>query len=323
MKTLYLAKEPDAGVRDDLSRISGEITIVDCLNAYGDYYRKKGYNCISKDEFFDSNGMKFDVVIGNPPYNGGLYEKFMKSIGNIVSDTGYFDILLPSYTFTRKKSMKTCKNLVLLESIDFTAGHHFASSIDGAWVTRFRGRLGKTGNSSIQVILPDGSETVTTLDDINPTSEKFIKPNGLTVEDISILRKVLTSTIKFESHKDTKISGSFAYIRPTLKYISKPHPAAGSFNLHGVCNSYSPDMKNGWYVTTETDEQSNNILKIYIQSKLFNYINWLMISDYPMISESYISLLPDVSNVTYKNESKLYEQFGLSDSEIQRIESIF
>ena len=68
--TLYLAKEPDAGVRNDLSHLSGEVTIVDCLNAYGDYYRKMGYNVISKDEFFELDGtMRFDVTIGNPPYS--------------------------------------------------------------------------------------------------------------------------------------------------------------------------------------------------------------------------------------------------------------
>ena len=69
MKTLYLAKEPDAGVRNDLSRISGEVVIVDCLNAYGDYYRKIGYNCISTREFFSTKGMRFSVTIGNPPYS--------------------------------------------------------------------------------------------------------------------------------------------------------------------------------------------------------------------------------------------------------------
>ena len=51
---LYLAKEPDAGVRDDLSRLSGkEVTVVDCLDAYGDYYRKMGYNVISKTKYFE------------------------------------------------------------------------------------------------------------------------------------------------------------------------------------------------------------------------------------------------------------------------------
>ena len=70
MKTLYLAKEPGLPVRDDLSRISGEITIVDCLNGYGDWYRKKSYNCISNSQFFElkREDMKFDFILGNPPY---------------------------------------------------------------------------------------------------------------------------------------------------------------------------------------------------------------------------------------------------------------
>ena len=69
MKTLYLAKEPGLAVRDDLSKISGEITIVDCLNGYGEWYKKKGYNCVSRDEFFELEYMQFDLTIGNPPYS--------------------------------------------------------------------------------------------------------------------------------------------------------------------------------------------------------------------------------------------------------------
>ena len=49
MQTIYFAKEPGLGVRSDLSKLHGDVTIVDCLNAYGDYYRKVGYTCISKD----------------------------------------------------------------------------------------------------------------------------------------------------------------------------------------------------------------------------------------------------------------------------------
>jgi len=82
MKTLYLAKEPGTGVRDDLSKISGEVTVVDCLNVYGDYYRKKGYDCVSWSSIDCLKGMKFDVVIGNPPYGnaGRMALKFLNKI---------------------------------------------------------------------------------------------------------------------------------------------------------------------------------------------------------------------------------------------------
>jgi hypothetical protein len=132
MKTLYLAKEPDAGVRNDLSHIQGEITIVDCLNAYGDYYRKKGYNCISRTEFFALKDMEFDVVIGNPPYQDGskdggqnkIYNQFSKRCLELVKSEGIVSLITPTSVLKGSKrfSLVGNKNLKL---VDFTANDHF------------------------------------------------------------------------------------------------------------------------------------------------------------------------------------------------------
>ena len=65
--TFYLAKEPGVGVRSDLFKLSGEIVIVAC-NGYGDWYRKKGYNVINAEQYFE-NTMHFTQTIGNPPYS--------------------------------------------------------------------------------------------------------------------------------------------------------------------------------------------------------------------------------------------------------------
>lgn len=70
-KTFYLAKEPDLAVRNDLSRITGEVVVVSC-KVYDDWYRKKGYNCITGQEYLDfinsEKDMNFTASIGNPPY---------------------------------------------------------------------------------------------------------------------------------------------------------------------------------------------------------------------------------------------------------------
>lgn len=72
-RTLYFAKEPFSGIRNDLYRLSKiyeEFTIVDCLNVYCDYYHKRGYNCISLSEFFKlDKSMLFDYILGNPPFS--------------------------------------------------------------------------------------------------------------------------------------------------------------------------------------------------------------------------------------------------------------
>ena len=88
MKILYLAKEPDSGVIQELSRLSikNDVTVVDCLGAYNDYYQKIGYNYITKTQYFQSDGiMRFDLVIGNPPYGTGanLAIKFVNKAGDL------------------------------------------------------------------------------------------------------------------------------------------------------------------------------------------------------------------------------------------------
>ena len=137
MKTLYLAKEPDAGVRNDLSHIQGEVTVVDCLNAYGDYYRKGGYNCISRTEFFALKDMEFDVVIGNPPYqdpnnsakNNKLWYKFVQRSLELIKPGGQIKLATPSSiigeTGFGKKMLKLVSSTYNMVSIDYTAKRYF------------------------------------------------------------------------------------------------------------------------------------------------------------------------------------------------------
>ena len=87
---LYLAKEPFSdGVKHDLQSFKDyDITICACNAGYVDYYKLLGYNVITSSKLFAGVDMRFDVVIGNPPYgNGGKQAvKFLNICGDL-SDT--------------------------------------------------------------------------------------------------------------------------------------------------------------------------------------------------------------------------------------------
>lgn len=268
---------------------------------------------------------KFTRQIGNPPYNKGLYCDFIEIAADYLTEDGEFDLLLPTYTFTnRGMSINACRDQIRLTSVDMTVGEYFRKSITGTWVARFRGTIGSTGDDEFDLTLPSGETIKTRLSDVNPGSQKFISPNGLSSVDYSIVRKVLTSTVEYNTDTITPVSCSnFTYIQPLVKYISKPSPAAGSFNIRGVCNNKPDGVKDGWWIKTNTPEDADRILRIYTESKLFTFVSWATFSDYGgNFNKHFMKLLPDVTKLTYKNETDLYEQFGLTDDEIARIESI-
>ena len=70
MKTFaYLVKEPGKGALSDLKNLCkrGEVTVVSTLPGYIDFFRKTGYNTISRYTW-ENSSMDFTATIGNPPY---------------------------------------------------------------------------------------------------------------------------------------------------------------------------------------------------------------------------------------------------------------
>ena len=276
--------------------------------------------------------MHFDVVIGNPPYDNGMYRDFLAKIPDLLDENGRFDLLFPVYTFTRKRCIEILKSSLKIDTVDMVAGHHFKDVIRGAWVIRLRGCLGKT--DTFKIIFPNG-ETIEhrTLDDINPSSAKFIEHvcktrddiDPLSVHDYTISQKILNSSNKLIKHKDSIISdNNIVYLHPSLHQMShkKQSRYPGAFSLRGFYNTQNDKTKNGFYQVTESPEQSEVMYNILCESKLFVYLYWIIASD-SLYTDGFIKMLPDVTNMTYKNESDLYEQFELTSGEIERIESIF
>jgi hypothetical protein len=219
MKTLYLAKEPDAGVRNDLSRISGEITIVDCLNAYGDYYRKKGYNCISRMEFFALENMKFDVVIGNPPYQRArevrnigapLWPDFIEHGLENLEDGGILTLVIPA-TWLKRLSGKSWKlissnNLISCDpdvkwAFPNVGGNGGTFSVITLKKGKYQGKTSIRGEFDVDIIndvLPTNN-TQFTKDNI-----EFLKSKSDSIMDLNVVLGPVKPSITSEHYSDVE-----------------------------------------------------------------------------------------------------------------------
>lgn len=88
-------------VEDAMSRIYGYDVRVKYIN----YLKRGGFKNVFHKDFLSENiDMKFDVVIGNPPYqdsdkpgDNALYQHFTKKVlDSLIKDGGYFSFVLPT-----------------------------------------------------------------------------------------------------------------------------------------------------------------------------------------------------------------------------------
>ena len=330
MKILYLAKEPDQGVKSDLTELSklSEVTVGACNPGYIDFYKKIGYNVISKNVFFDGSDMKkFDVLIGNPPYDNQMYRKFLSKIPDLIDKNGRFDLLFPVYTFTRKKCIDILKSGVKIDTIDMRPGHHFKHTVNGAWVIRISGTLGVT--DKFDITLPNGDVIKDrTLDDINPSSAVFVEDMvktelaPLCMEDYTIANKVLNSSASLIKHKDNISSQYFTYLSPIIRRMTAKDNDEYPGTLHLRTMVKQSDKTNdGYYVDVKSQDEAVNLSRIYGRSKLFVYLFWATASD-SIYSDSFIKRLPNVDGLVYNSDEDIYKYFDLTDKEIARIEEV-
>ena len=249
---------------------------------------------------------------------------FLEMVPNFLDENSKFDLLMPVYTFTKANCIKIFKDSLKLESVDISYGKYFSHTVDGAWIARFRGRIGKT--DTFNITFPNGEVMERTLDDVNPTGAKFIEhmhkkgKDPMTSMDYTIANKVMTGGVELTKHKkDTSFSEEYVYLSPVINQMTHKRNSLypGAFALRGLISSHE-GQKDG-YVLNVDDPQK--VYSIYCESKLFVYLYWSIITS-SIYADSFIKLLPDVTKLTYKNETDLYEQFGLTDDEIARIESI-
>jgi hypothetical protein len=309
---------------------------VNKYNLVGQYVRKP------YEKFFElDNTMKFDVVVGNPPYQGSndkgtnqpkshnLWSKFADKAIDLVKDNGYVAFVTPdSWMSPNSQVLKTFKENSLTwvstnVSRYFTVGSSFT-----AWIIQ--------KNQNTKSVTIDGLSV--NLNTLNYLPRDF--SNTYPIHDKVINSKhskllVTCDTTCHSDHKHGKLSDTSDAV---FKYKTWHTNAQIRFSkikskdfdknkiIWTLSGYFKPFYDNGTFGTTEvcqyivvTDQVEADQILSYLNSKLYNFListgKWS-----GFLNGKLLCSLPKLANKTW-TDNALYKHFGLTQEEINYVEA--
>jgi len=300
------------------------------------------YKTVSTDHFFKlDNSMKFDIIVGNPTYQGkndkgtaknkshNLWSKFVDKSIDLVKDNGHLDFVTPdSWMSANSQILTKFKEHSLIWCNTDVSKHFSVGSSFTAWM------LEKNKNTNQCYI--DGIPV--NFSKLNYLPRDF--HNTYTIHDKvinSAFPKIgaLCDTTCHSDHKHKKLSDTKDSV---YKYKTFHTNAQTRFSklkskdfdknkiVWSLSGYFKPFYDNGNIGTTEVcqyllvDDQTegDNILT-YLNSKLYQFIvttgKWS-----GFLNGKVIESLPKLPNKKW-TDATLYKQFNLTQDEINVIES--
>ena len=304
----------------------------------GQYVRKPYEKFLEMD-----NKMKFDVVIGNPPYQGNndkgtkqpkshnLWSKFAEQGINLVKDDGHVAFVTPdSWMSPNSQVLKTFKdNSLIWVSTDvskyFTVGSSFT-----AWILQ--------KNQNTKTVTIDGlTVNLNTLNYLPRDFSKTYPIHDKVINSTTPKLEVLCDSTCHSDHKQGKLSDiadavfkyktwhtnaqtRFSKIKSkdfnkhkivwTLSGYFKPFYDDGNIGTTEVCQ----------YLLVKDQAEADNVLS-YLNSKLYNFLiitgKWS-----GFLNGKLICSLPKLANKKWTDEA-IYKHFNLTQEEIDYVEANF
>ena len=286
-----------------------------------------GVNYVHADFLTLDPSMKFDVIIGNPPYqkggNSAFYTMFLRKIGELLKPGGYFSQVTPSkaaamYTKGYKELAKTGWNRV-----EYGLDSSFPNI--GQPIAIFSG-FDKTIPSEIltvvdgdnQIILPRNS--VLPVQYISPT-KKFTQANSSLT--LSIFQKFYNSTTKKVKDRyqtlDVPPTGSYVYLSTVAWGYHPSRPKGGPYAFLCHLNSqddYYATGSRGKFMLFKTNKQAEQMFWLLSRSYLYRFIVAASCRA-QFLPRVLLEETPDWLGVT--TDEELYAKVGLTPDEINYI----
>jgi len=254
----------------------------------------------------------FDAIIGNPPYNKGknanFYVNFMEFSLNNLKDNGYNLFVIPNRFLIPKHQANKIISKFQVNYICHTVKDFNVSTDIGYYLAT---KTDKINNTQISCLFDNSIVENINLDIPTPTTN-----NSLEYKKLSDKILLKEPKIKFIKDKKENLDDNHIFIpRHWTRYSSLK--AKGGKHVFNIVDEFGDD---GRYVKITLENKEN--IKWYLnRSKIIrfitnNYASTVFIP--PFIWEN----IPLIDFNTIYNDSKLYELFDLSESQIQLIESI-
>jgi len=282
---------------------------------------------------------KFDVVMGNPPFNEGgtkhhsdrgLYRKFIQYAYNILNKSGYIIYVHPpNYHRIDKDEIRSLfnnNNLIFLRIIPDTKIYFDVQIAIDYYIIQ------KDSNKRNTSIL-DKHNILTTGIDVSLLSTI---PNF----GFSIIKNLLskraennkfTAVIGRDSEKHTQRTELFKNgtnpiihlinedgIRIKLSKTEHTYQHTKKVIINGLGVPYILDDKEGKYGVSEAPNyvlEPSKKEKIFLFSKLFQYLNWAYRIQGNKNDRYLFDILPDLNKLEYNNEEDMINKLGLNNKD--------
>ena len=292
---------------------------------------------------------KVDVVIGNPPYNSGLYKKFTDKSITLTNDLVF---VIPS-TFTvgisHKKFIDNLKTNGI-KTVNFLSREYFDVDIDTLYFHLNKKYSGKiTINNIIETDEISNFTNNLEFSIFNKIEnlEKFELHRGKN-KTLNFKNPQETNDIKFNETEGTyrllsRLNGGRG---DEIYWITKPSTddicnkivfprGTGSYNSKGALTNFKKDIVFTKYVDKDTNvstglmfipienEKQYDIIRWYLMRSVFIRFVFLRKNLFSELTKGLFKYIPKIDLNRTWSDNQLYEYFNLTQDEIKLIEETF
>lgn len=291
---------------DAKSRVYG----YDIRVKYINHLSRRGFiNVRHKDFLNEIINMKFDVIVGNPPYNddGGLkkggknlYSKFIELSFDLLKEDGYFSFVTNAgFLKTTTGERHSLLNKFLTGNLKYLNVHEckkWFPNVGGAMIFCyfvFQNNQNYKGTKCISQ-LSKGSQVY---EDVVDLSDCNWIPRVVTNDVLKLIEKYYNSIYEFKRIDDVQNSNQINENTVGFKRLShlvKPYSVMAT-----------DEINSGTYIVIESTNKQSDI--DFFNSKIFSFINVIHRYD-PVIYHKGLRLFGRPSEELTESEKELIEQ---------------